>query len=187
MVRKGNKKDTKRAKSNTSVRPTSSKTSRPKPAAAVKAKEHAAPGAPTLNGLIDLLSRSPLAICLFDKDDKIVYCTDKFAVLTDSSIESLTGKRLKKNALWGARGDKDEFQEIYLRARESGKPLFIDSLHIGSGRTTPAIWNLSLFPQMDEDGGYNGIALAIEDISGNVLPSGSADSVSQVLYRRHAA
>ena len=109
MVRKGNKKDGKKSKSKTSVRPASPKSKRPKASAPIK--EQSAPAQlPPVNGLIDLLGRSSIALCFFDGDDKITCCTDNFAALTGSSIESLIGKKLKKNVLWGVRGGKDEFQ-----------------------------------------------------------------------------
>jgi PAS domain S-box-containing protein len=116
-----------------------------------------------------------MALCFFDRDDKIIFCTDSFAALTGSSIESLIGKKLKKNMLWGGRGGKDEFQELYNRAKESGKPLIIDALRINSGKGDLRICNLSLMPQAEDDGRYGGMGLLIEDISGNALPSGSAD------------
>jgi PAS domain S-box-containing protein len=90
-------------------------------------------------------------------------------------MELLIGKKLKKNVLWGARGAKDEFQELYNKAKESGKPLMVDALRFNSGKGDLRTWNINLLPQAADNRSYSGMWLLIEDISGNGLPSGSAD------------
>ncbi|MHB8085891.1 MAG: GAF domain-containing protein, partial [Dehalococcoidia bacterium] len=179
MVRKGNKKDDKKSKK--SVRPAPAPKRRPRARATVKVESAAAPLLSS-NVLIDLLSPS-MALCFFDREDKITYCTDSFAALTGSSTELLIGKRLKKNVLWGTRGGKDEFGELYGSAKESGKPLIVNALHINSAGGGSRFWNLSLLPQMDGDGHSNGMGVLIEDITGDQLPSGSAD----LFHRFYAA
>ncbi|MGA2157923.1 MAG: PAS domain S-box protein [Dehalococcoidia bacterium] len=179
MVRKGNKKDSKKSK--TSVRPGSPQKRKLK-TPATETGQNAPVPLLSVNLLTDLLSRS-MALCFFDREDKITFCTDNFAALTGSSSQSLIGKRLKKNALWGARGEKDEFQELYGKAKESGKPLIVNTLHIRPARGDSRIWNLSLLPQADSDEHYAGMGLLIEDITGNQLPSGSAD----LLHRFYTA
>ena len=120
---------------------------------------------PSVKQLISLLGGVSSGVCLFTKDDQVEYCNQRFSEITGLQETAVVGKKLKKNALWGARGGKDEFQDLFAQARESGLPLIINSRTVVFDKQEQRIWNIQLLPQHDENGEYDGMGLAIEDIT----------------------
>lgn len=133
-----------------------------------------------LHKMSDLLGDLPQGICFFNKEDVIKYCNASFTVITGCDEESLKGKKLKKNQLWGGRGQKDEFKELFQKVKEAGSPLPVSMLPINSSKVGQRTWNLNLIPQKDDAGDYDGMELIIEDITGK-KPSPD-DSLFQAFY-----
>jgi PAS domain S-box-containing protein len=117
-----------------------------------------------MDHLYSVLSGVSSGVCVFTTDDRVEYFNQRFSEMTGLP-DSTIGKKLKKNALWGGRGQKDEFQEIFARARESGAPIILNSQPVGSGEEDQRYWNITLLPQHGEEGGYDGMGLVVEDVT----------------------
>jgi PAS domain S-box-containing protein len=133
-----------------------------------------------LHKMSDLLGDLPQGICFFNKEEVIRYYNQSFSAITGCEADLLKGKKLRKNQLWGGRGHEDEFKGLFQQAREAGNPLTVDRLSINSSKVGERTWKLSLIPQKDEAGGYDGMELIIEDVTGN-KPT-LDDSLSNALY-----
>ena len=166
MVKKERKKEQKKPKSKVEKRLASAKKSAETRVAKVeKNKCETVETVPPMLPIADLLSIVRLGICFFDKDGKITYFNQHFSEITGLQPDKLAGKKLRKNMLWGARGQKDEFQELFVEARESGKPLMRDRLPVGTSEEDQRYWNLNLLPQYEGNAEYSGMYLVIEDVS----------------------
>ena len=135
-----------------------------------------------ISPMADLLSAAHLGICLFNGDDTIKHFNQHFSVMTGLEMEKLAGKKLRKNALWGVRGQEDEFHQLFTEAKESGKPLTRERLPVSAGEEDEKSWNLSLLPLNDSGAGYTGMYLVIEDVSDN-KPRTNAAELMDSLYK----
>ncbi len=166
MVRKERKQEQKKPKSKVKKKLAPAKKSPVAKVAKVeKNKSETVATVPPMLPIDDLLSVVRLGICFFDKDDKVVFCNEHFSEITGLQLEKLAGKKLRKNMLWGARGQQDEFQELFNQARESGMPLIRDRLQVGTGEENERYWNLNLLPKYENNAEYSGMYLVIEDVS----------------------
>jgi len=71
----------------------------------------------------DLLGSLSAGVCIFDKYGAITFCNGRFAELAGQTVRKLVGRKLRKNVLWGARGQPDQFRELFSRVRESRQAL----------------------------------------------------------------
>lgn len=115
--------------------------------------------------LTNLMSSVHTGVCLFTKDDWIEYCNPRFFEITGLQEGSVVGKKLRKNALWGGRAQEDEFQAMFAQARESAGPLIVNAHLTASDQQEQRLWNITLLPQYDKNGEYEGMGLAIEDVT----------------------
>ncbi|MGD0857038.1 MAG: PAS domain S-box protein, partial [Dehalococcoidia bacterium] len=166
MVRKELKQEQKKPKSKAKKRLASAKKGSVTGVAKVEKNESkTVETKPPMLPMGDLLSVVRMGICFFDKEGKVAYCNEHFSEITGLQLEKLAGKKLRKNMLWGARGQQDEFQELFAEAKESGKPLLRDCLPVGTGEEEQRYWNLNLLPQYESNVEYSGMYLVIEDVS----------------------
>jgi PAS domain S-box-containing protein len=183
MARKERKKEQKRTKPNAEKGPVTAK----KKAVPKTAKRETRVPKPSetevpISPVVDCLSAAHLGICLFNRDDTITHINQHFSMMTGLEPEKLAGKKLRKNALWGARGQEDEFQQLFTEAKESGKPLTRERLPVSTGEDDQKSWNLSLLPLNDSEAGYTGMYLVIEDVSDNKPRTGAAELMDN-LYK----
>ncbi len=183
MARKERKKEQKKTKSNVEKGPVTAK----KSSVAKTAKREARRPEPMETGtpvspIVDLLSAAHLGICLFNKDDAITHFNQQFSMMTGLELEKLAGKKLRKNALWGVRGQEDEFQQLFTEAKESGKPLTRERLPVGTAEDDQKSWNFNLLPLIDSGAVYTGMYLVIEDVSDNKPRTGAAELMDS-LYK----
>lgn len=130
-----------------------------------------------MTAVLDHLSQG---VCLFNKEDAVRYCNESFTRVTGLSIDSLKGKKLRKNQLWGVRGEKDQLRELFQQARESGTSLNLKSLPVHSSKLGERAWNIILSPLKNGASEYDGMALVIEDVTGRKpLPE---ESLYKVIY-----
>ena len=133
-----------------------------------------------LHKMSDLLADLPQGICFFNKEDVVKYCNDSFASITGYAVETLKGRKLRKNQLWGGRSQKDEFKELFQQARESGERFSAERVSIASSKLGERAWSINLIPQKDGSGEYDGMELIIEDLT-EKKPA-HEDSLSNALY-----
>ena len=74
-----------------------------------------------------LLRGMPDGICIFDKTGMITFCNPSFAAISGLPLRKLAGRKLRKNALWGAPGKADEFRELWHRVKETRQQLTVDA------------------------------------------------------------
>jgi len=166
MDRKEKKQETKKTKPATRRKQAKTVKKTAGSRAAKKIETELAQADEKLHKISDLLGDLPQGICFFNKDEVIKYYNDSFAVITGCAPDILKGKKLRKNQLWGGRGQKDEFKELFQQAREAGSPLAVDMLAVNSSKVGERTWNLRLIPQKDETGDYYGMELIIDDVTG---------------------
>ncbi|RPJ62083.1 MAG: PAS domain S-box protein, partial [Dehalococcoidia bacterium] len=173
MVRKERKKEPKKDKSKADKKPVAEKKARlPKAAKVEKTESTPVAEMRSMPPIIEILSDARLGICFFNKNDEVEYINRHFTEITGLPLEKLAGKKLRKNALWGSRGQEDEFQALFIEARESGKNLVREHLSVGSGKEDQRYWTLNLLPQSDGKSEYSGMYLVIEELS-DIRPSAS--------------
>lgn len=130
-----------------------------------------------VNDLLDIL---PLGICLFNKEDVITYCNDSFTAITGIDKETVIGKRMRKNQLWGIRGQKDELKELFQQAKDNLNPLSMSGVSAASSKYGERLWNINLLPDKDKNGQYAGMSLIIEDVP--VKTSAGEESLYNAIY-----
>jgi PAS domain-containing protein len=97
----------------------------PKKSRAGKGRSMAGRPEPDAGQVTALLGGMPDGICIFDKTGTIAFCNASFAAISGLPLRKLVGRKLRKNALWGVRGEADEFRELWQRARAVGQQLTV--------------------------------------------------------------
>ena len=150
MDRKDKKQEKKKARTTTRKKQTKTVKGKARTRAAQKIESELAQVDEKLHKMSDLLGDLPQGICFFNKEEVIKYHNESFSVITGCGPELLKDKKLRKNQLWGGRGQKDEFKELFQQAREAGSRLTVDMLPVNSSKVGDRTWSLSLIPQKDE-------------------------------------
>ncbi len=132
----------------------------------------------TLVNPAELLDGLPIGICLFDGEDRVSYCNDCFLAITGLQPNDILNKKLKPNLICGAAEKPDELQELFQKAKDSGRTVAASGLSIDRDQEGLKTWNISLIPLADEEKRYNGMGLLIEDITDRPLDIRDAE-----LYR----
>lgn len=110
-----------------------------------------------------LLGSLSAGVCIFDKYGAITFCNGRFAELTGQAVRKLMGRKLRKNVLWGERGQPDQFRELFSRARESRQVLILQAMPVNKGGTR--YWDLVLKPHISRKKKYEGMSLLVEDVT----------------------
>jgi len=112
-----------------------------------------------------LLGEMPEGICIFDKTGTITFCNPSFAAISGLLLRKLTGRKLRKNALWGMPGKADEFRELWHRVKETGQQLAVDAQPINKPGQPTRYWDLKLVPYLSKKKRFEGMNLQIEDVT----------------------
>jgi PAS domain S-box-containing protein len=112
-----------------------------------------------------LLGGMPDGICIFDKKGTITFCNQSFAAISGLPLRKLTGRKLRKNALWGAPGKVDEFRELWRRVKETGQQLTVDAHPINKPGQPTRYWDLKLVPYLSRKKRFDGMNLLIKDVT----------------------
>ncbi len=111
----------------------------------------------------DLLGSLSAGVCIFDKYGAITFCNGRFAELAGQTVRKLVGRKLRKNVLWGARGQPDQFRELFSRVRESRQALTLRAMPVTKGGTR--YWDLALKPHISRKKKYEGMSLLVQDVT----------------------
>ncbi len=111
----------------------------------------------------ELLGSLSSGVCIFDRYGAITYCNTRFAELAGRTVRKLVGRKLRKNTLWGSWGQKDEFRELFARAKESRQAVTMRAMPVNKGGTR--YWNLELRPYISRRKKYEGMSLLVEDVT----------------------
>jgi PAS domain S-box-containing protein len=112
-----------------------------------------------------LLGGMPDGICIFDKTGTITFCNASFAAISGLPLRKLAGRKLRKNALWGAQGKTDEFRELWQRARETGQQLTVAAQPVSKPGQPTRYWDLKLVPYLSRKKRFDGMNLQIKDVT----------------------
>jgi len=125
------------------------------------------PGRPEPDGgqVTALLRGMPDGICVFDKTGVITFCNPSFADISGLQLRKLAGRKLRKNALWGAPGKADEFRELWHRVKETGQQLTVDAQPISKPGQPTRYWDLKLTPYLSRKKRFDGMNLRIKDVT----------------------
>jgi PAS domain S-box-containing protein len=113
----------------------------------------------------DLLGDLSDGICIFDKTGVITYCNASFSVISSLPMRKLTGRKLRKNALWGEPGKDDEFRELWRRVKQTGRQLEVHALPVGRQGQAPRFWDLKLTPYLSKRKRFDGMNLQIQEVT----------------------
>jgi len=112
-----------------------------------------------------LLGGMPDGICIFDKEGTITFCNQSFAAISGLPLRKLAGRKLRKNALWGARGKADEFRELWRGVKETGQQLTVAAQPINKPGQPTRYWDLKLVPYLSKKKRFDGMNLLIRDVT----------------------
>jgi len=112
-----------------------------------------------------LLGGLPDGICIFDKTGIITYCNPGFSAISGLPLRKLTGRKLRKNALWGVPGDDDEFRELWRRVKETKQQLVVDAQPITKPGQPTRFWDLKLTPYLSKKKRFDGMNLQIKEVT----------------------
>jgi len=115
--------------------------------------------------IVALLGGMPLGICIFDKTGTITYCNPGFSAISGLPLRKLAGRRLRKNALWGVRGEADEFRELWRKAKQTGQQVVVDAQRISRPGQPVRFWNLKLVPYLSRKKRFEGMNLQVRDVT----------------------
>ena len=121
--------------------------------------------APDGGQMAALLGGMPEGICIFDKTGTITLCNPSFAAISGLPLRKLTGRKLRKNALWGIPGKADEFRELWHRTKETGQQLTVDAQPINKPGQPTRYWDLKLVPYLSRKKRFDGMNLQIKDVT----------------------
>jgi len=128
---------------------------------------HSPTGRPEPSGgqMTALLGGLPDGICIFDKAGVITYCNQSFSSISGLPFRKLTGRKLRKNVLWGAPGKDDQFREMWRRVKQTGRQLEVNAQPITRPDQPIRFWDLKLTPYFSKKKRFDGINLQIREVT----------------------
>ncbi|MDD5647725.1 MAG: PAS domain S-box protein [Dehalococcoidia bacterium] len=137
----------------------------PRKSRAVKGRSPAGKTEPAGGQMTALLGGLPDGICIFDKDGVITFCNASFSAISGLPLRKLTGRKLRKNALWGVPGKDDEFRELWRRVKLAGRQLEVRAQPVTRPGQTTRFWNLKLTPYLSKKKRFDGMNLQIREVT----------------------
>ncbi|MFA5400364.1 MAG: PAS domain S-box protein [Dehalococcoidia bacterium] len=137
----------------------------PRKSRAVKRRNPTGKPEPAGGQMTTLLGGLPDGICIFDKAGVITYCNASFSAISGLPLRKLTGRKLRKNALWGVPGKDDEFRELWRRVKQAGRQLEVQAQPITRPGQPTRFWNLKLTPYLSKKKRLEGMNLQIRDVT----------------------
>lgn len=139
----------------------------PAPRKSRAVKRHNPTGKPEPAGgqMTTLLGGLPDGICIFDKAGVITYCNASFSAISGLPLRKLTGRKLRKNALWGVPGKDDEFRELWRRVKQAGRQLEVQAQPITRPGQPTRFWDLKLTPCLSKKKRFDGMNLQIREVT----------------------
>lgn len=137
----------------------------PRKSRAVKRRNPTGKPEPAGGQMTTLLGGLPDGICIFDKAGVITYCNASFSAISGLPLRKLTGRKLRKNALWGVPGKDDEFRELWRRVKQAGRQLEVQAQPITRPGQPTRFWDLKLTPYLSKKKRLEGMNLQIREVT----------------------
>ncbi len=137
----------------------------PKKGRAVSGRSAAGKPKPDGGQMTVLMEGMLEGVCIFDKTGVITFCNPSFAAISGLPLRKLTGRKLRKNALWGAPGEADGFRELWRTVKQTGQQLSVDAQPISKPGQPTRYWDLKLVPYLSRKKRFEGMNLQIKDVT----------------------
>ena len=137
----------------------------PKKSRAGKGRSMSGRPEPDAGQVKTLMGGMPVGICIFDKTGMITFCNVSFAAISGLPHRKLAGRKLRKNALWGERGQADEFRELWQRAKETGQQLTVAAQPVSRPGKPTRYWDIKLEPYLSRRKRFDGMNLQVKDVT----------------------